>query len=396
MDNNLNIQIQNRLIEELTNSNNELKLINSISKIIQESTKINELVYSIIKILKTYSSYQHCAIYLMDDSEDILIQKGSSMPYTNYKKQSAITLNEDAIDEIARTGIPKIYSQFEFEGNNNYSRITIPMFSKEKKVVGVLDFLYPQVGYFRKNHLETLTTIGSIAATKIIELKDFEQIRKYQIQLEEFVHVVSHDLKSPLRSINALITWIKEDNKSTLNEVTLKNIELIDNVLIKMEDLIGSTLNYSKLDYDETKKEKVNLNEVLAELKKIIFIPKNFTVTVADNLPIFYGNKTKVSQIFQNLICNAIKYNDKPLGKLEIDFEEIQTHYQFSFKDNGIGINEKYFSKIFEIFQSLSVNKKSSGVGLSIVKKIVTYFEGEIWVESEEGIGSTFFFTLKK
>jgi len=103
-----------------------------------------------------------------------------------------------------------------------------------------------------------------------------------------------------------------------------------------------------------------------------------------------------LQQLFQNLISNAIKFNDKENGLVEIDVSEKKSFYQFSIKDNGIGIDEKYHSKIFKIFHSLNDDKKSSGIGLSIVKKIVNLFNGEIWVNSELGVETTFYFTLKK
>ena len=125
-------------------------------------------------------------------------------------------------------------------------------------------------------------------------------------------------------------------------------------------------------------------------------IPEKLTITILSNLPMVKGDKTKFQQLFQNLIGNAIKFNKKENGTVEIDCIEKDSFYQFSVKDNGIGIEKKYHDKIFKIFHSLNKNKESTGIGLSIVKKIVNLYDGEIWLESSLNVGSTFYFTLKK
>ncbi|NNK73456.1 MAG: GHKL domain-containing protein, partial [Flavobacteriaceae bacterium] len=112
--------------------------------------------------------------------------------------------------------------------------------------------------------------------------------------------------------------------------------------------------------------------------------------------PVLHGDRTRFTQLFQNLISNAVKYNDKEKGLISIDVEDKKSHYLFSVQDNGIGIDKRYYEKIFEVFQALEVSKQSTGVGLSIVKKIVDLYHGDIWLESELGEGTTFFFTIKK
>ena len=108
------------------------------------------------------------------------------------------------------------------------------------------------------------------------------------------------------------------------------------------------------------------------------------------------GDKTKLQQLFQNLISNAVKFNDKEKGFIKIDVKEEEQFYKFSIKDNGIGIEEKYHDKVFKIFNALNKSKESTGIGLSIVKKIVELHHGDIWIESVLGEGTTFYFTLKK
>ncbi len=222
------------------------------------------------------------------------------------------------------------------------------------------------------------------------------ELEKSNDELQEYAHIVSHDLKSPLRSINALVSWIKEDNSGKLDAASLQNFELIETTLEKMEQLISGILLYSSIGSESVKKEKTNLNMLLEDVKQILFIPEHISIKILNELPVVYGDKVKLQQLFQNLISNAIKFNDKEKGLIEIDVQEEKSFYQFSIKDNGIGIDKKYHDKIFKIFHSLNKTKESTGIGLSIVKKIVDLFKGEIWIESEPNIGTTFYFTLKK
>lgn len=240
-------------------------------------------------------------------------------------------------------------------------------------------------------HLD-ITDLKNLEIQKEKLLKDLERSNE---ELQEYAHIVSHDLKSPLRSINALISWLKEDNIDKLDEASLKNIGLIEITLEKMEKLISDVLKYSSIG-SEIEKQYFDLNEVIAELDQTILIPDHFSINVIKPLPTILGDKTKLGQVFQNLVGNAIRYNDKEKGIIEIDYKDIKTHYEFSIKDNGIGINEKYHNKIFETFHSLHKSKDSTGIGLSIVKKIVSLHRGKVWVKSTEGIGTTFYFTLKK
>jgi len=222
------------------------------------------------------------------------------------------------------------------------------------------------------------------------------ELEKRNNELHEYAHIVSHDLKAPLRSIDALVSWIKSDNKGKLDEVTVQNFELIEETLETMESLIFNVLEYSSAGVAIETINEVDLNLILEDLRKIILIPENISVIILKKLPIVKGDITKFKQIFQNLVSNAVKFSDKEKGIIEVDFNEEGSFYLFSVKDNGIGIDEKHHDKIFKIFQSLNRSKESTGIGLSIVKKVVELYEGDIWLESEEGKGTTFYFTIKK
>lgn len=241
-------------------------------------------------------------------------------------------------------------------------------------------------------HLD-ITKIKELELQKINMLNDLEQSNH---KLEQYAHVVSHDLKAPLRSINALANWIKQDNLEKFDTSSLQNFDLLDNTLEKMESLISGVLNYSKISSKTKINNTVDLDLLLQEILKTLILPENIKLKVINKLPIVNGDKIKFQQLFENLIDNAIKYNDKENGIIEIDCKNQNSFYQFSIKDNGIGIPKKYFNRIFNLFQSLKIEKQSTGIGLSIVKNIVQLYGGEIWLESEPNKFSIFYFTIKK
>jgi len=238
-----------------------------------------------------------------------------------------------------------------------------------------------------------ITDLKTLQLQKENLLKELE---KSNDGLQEYAHIVSHDLKSPLRSIDALINWIREDNKDKFDAVTLENFSLIETTLEKMELLISDVLTYSSLGAENLEEEIVDLHELVSDLKTILYVPSHISINIKGKLPKIKGDKIKLQQVFQNLISNAIKFIDKEKGLINISSKKLKKHYQFSIEDNGIGIDEKFHEKIFKIFHSLKKSKDSTGIGLSIVKKIVNNHSGKIWLESELEKGTTFHFTLKK
>ncbi|MBC2844234.1 PAS domain-containing sensor histidine kinase [Winogradskyella flava] len=247
--------------------------------------------------------------------------------------------------------------------------------------------------------------IGSIGIhLDITDLKSLEyqkekllqKLEKSNDELQEYAHIVSHDLKSPLRSIDALVSWLREDNKEKLDAASLQNLDLIQTTLEKMEQLISDVLNYSSVSADNSENAEVDIESLVADLLKILYIPEHINVTIHNVLPKVMGDQIKLQQVFQNLISNAVKFNDKDNGLIEIDVADEGKYYRFSIKDNGIGIEPQFHDKVFKIFHSLKKSKDSSGIGLSIVKKIVNLHQGKIWLESELGSGTIFYFTLKK
>ena len=277
-------------------------------------------------------------------------------------------------------------------------------------IIGVIDAEHKEKNYFKKEHVTALESTAVIVALqfksalnlrerKEAETKNVELLRKLEKsnqELQEYAHIVSHDLKSPLRSITALISWIKTDNINVFDGKSLQNFQDLDLTLETMDNLITDVLKYASLDANVSNDEYVKLDPLIRNLINVLYIPKNISINILNKLPSIKGDKTKFQQLFQNLIGNAIKFSNKKEGFINIDVEDFHSFYKFSIKDNGIGIEKRHFERIFKIFQSLEKSKDSSGIGLSIVKKIVDIYKGEVWLESEIDKGTIFYFTLKK
>lgn len=223
-----------------------------------------------------------------------------------------------------------------------------------------------------------------------------KNLGKSNQELNDYAHIVSHDLKSPLRSMNALVVWLKEDYADVLDEGAQHSLDMLLKKVEKMDHLINGILEYSRIDKVDQQKQSIDLNAIMDDLIDVIYIPEHISISIVSKLPIIQGDTFRLQQVFQNLLNNAVKYNDKEKGLITVSCQEKEHFWEFAIADNGPGIAKSYHHKIFQIFQTLDTKKEATGIGLSIVKKIVELYEGEIWVESEEKQGTTFYFTLKK
>lgn len=217
-------------------------------------------------------------------------------------------------------------------------------------------------------------------------------------QLEEFTHVVSHDLKEPLRTMAAFSQYLLEDYAEKLDDDARDYLQRINRSSLRMRNLIDDLLRLSSIGTRQETLEKVYLSEVFEQIKEDMKSRlENVSLQLPKTMPIIIANRTRMVELFGNLISNAIKYNDKPEKRIEIGWTQQGEFYKFYVRDNGIGIEEQYLEKVFELFERLNPrgdDYESTGAGLAICKRIVEEYGGKIWVESKVGEGSTFYFTL--
>ena len=225
-----------------------------------------------------------------------------------------------------------------------------------------------------------------------------EEVESVNQELKDFAYIVSHDLKAPLRGISTLAEWISTDYADKLDEDGKEQMDLLMARTERMHNLIDGILQYSRVGRIHEEQVSVNLNELVPEVIEMLKPPENIKIEIENELPTVLCEQTRIMQVFQNLLSNAVKYMDKPRGQIKVGCVTDNGYWKFSVSDNGPGIEEKDFEKIFQIFQTLVPRDEfeSTGIGLTLIKKIVESYDGKIWVESKPGKGSTFFFTLPR
>ena len=416
------IKYQVVLVEDITSDREKtliLDMVNNITKSILGITDVYQIAWEIVNNIAEYLDSKDCIIYLVDHKQNTMEQiavYGEKLDDNNkIKNRLTVKIGDGIVGTVAKTAKSEIVNdtskdkRYIVDDQVRLSEITVPILS-QGKLIGVIDSEHKDKNYFTQEHVKTLESIASLVGIKLqtalnirerekAEAKNTQLLQELEIsnnELQEYAHVVSHDLKTPLRSIDALVSWIKTDNKDNFDTITLQNLELIEITLETMEQLISNVLEYSSAGFNTEKISEIDLDLILEDVKKILYIPKNTTINILKKLPILKGEKTKFQQLFLNLISNAIKFGNNENNIIEIDVIEKEKFYQFSINDNGIGIDKKFHDRIFKVFHFLNKSDKSTGIGLSIVKKIVNLYHGDIWIESELGKGTIFYFTIKK
>ncbi len=242
--------------------------------------------------------------------------------------------------------------------------------------------------------------------TRLLDLNQSLQQKALELvginkDLEQFAYVASHDLQEPLRMITSFITQLEKRYGHLLDEKGKKYIHFVVDGARRMRHIILDLLEYSKIGRIEELKESIDLNEIVDEIKILYArkIEEQEALIYTHNLPVLQSYKSPLRQVFQNIISNSLKYcKPKVPCIIEIFAEDKITYWEFSIKDNGIGINEEYYEKIFIIFQRLHTKDAytGTGMGLAVTKKIIENLNGKIWVVSVEDEGSVFYFTLPK
>ncbi len=281
-------------------------------------------------------------------------------------------------NQTQQTMVTPVYDE---EGQENYALFTIQ---------DVTDATH-QLANFRN--------IKKNLLGKEIELKTvLLEVQRINSELENFAHVVSHDLKAPLRGIKNLADWILEDLEGKITEESKMHLERLKERATHMHAMIDSILHYSRNISGELEIEFVDTKALIKEVIEELCPPSSFHLHIHPDLPKFNTQRTKLKQVFTNLIDNAFKHHDREDGKIEIGVKDTGDMFEFIVKDDGPGIEPTFQKSIFVIFQTISKKSTgdSTGIGLAITKKIVNDNRGTIELESSPGAGALFRFTWPK
>ena len=221
-------------------------------------------------------------------------------------------------------------------------------------------------------------------------------LQQQKKELDNYAQLISHELKTPLRNISDILIWIREELAHPISsENSINSIELLENKVERMELLLIKLEQYKNIRSSSFKKNKINLNTIAKKVIAKLQVPSHIKIEIKNKLPTLFADEIMLEKVFEILIQNALDHIDKEKGLILLACETTEEDYLFSIKDNGIGIKTKYHEKIFEMFQTIDSNN-STGIGLSIVKKIISYYNGEVKVESKTNKETIFYFSLPK
>ena len=411
--------------EEIYNANRELQMLNNTILTLISGSDLDKTLNKILQTALEVIGLEGGTICLInpDNTFNLVVERGVSKEilddFTNNKVKIGdclcgnCAINCQPLILNTKDEVLKYASREAHLGDDIHFHAAFP-FVIDKKSIGVLCvFTRTDTKPSLKNLklLETIVSQTSIFIDNMLLYKEIDhqntnlekivaqrtqQLEYTNSELRDFAQVVSHDLKAPLRAISQLSYWLYKDYADKIDQAGQNQLSLIISRTKRLDDLIDGILQYSKAGKQLIKQQEIDLNALVKRCIKELNLPEHIQIRIDNKLPFYTADETRMVQLFQNLIDNAIKYNDKPKGKIHIGCKTKDGFYEFYISDNGIGIEENYFERIFQIFQRIESRdyQEGTGIGLSLVKRIVQIYGGEVKLTSKVGKGSKFYFTL--
>ena len=339
---------------------------------------------------------------MLENSSRIIIKANSGNEALKFALENEIALILLDVQMPDMDGFEVARLLKENSRTKDISIIFVTALSKDEKFTiqgyeeGAVDYLHKPLDY---NIVLAKVNVFQRLYIQQRELKAInDKLQQTNKQLDEFVYVVSHDLKAPLRGLSSLATFLEEELGPNPKQEAIDIVNMMKSRTARLQGLIDGILHYSRMGNVSGEKETFSTKELVNSIIDLLCPPSNFRFEISDNLPIVTAEQIKLHEVFQNLISNSIKYNTKENAVIRIEHQEYPTYNEFSVIDNGIGIKEEHLEKIFGIFQTLVAKDKveSTGIGLTFVKKIVEQQGGSVIVTSKFGEGSCFKFRWMK
>jgi PAS domain S-box-containing protein len=396
------------------------EILSSVRDAILESTRDEEIFKNIPEMIVPKFA-DMCMIFLVDESSYKLNSLASKSVEQKIALEQFWALNPEKVAEILKlknisSANHKVNdSEMSDLGSTNLTDsdgtkiLSIKSMMGEvltvnKKIWGVISFISESEIYSKKD-LELVKEISwrvSRALEKNILFQSLvdtrSKLQRSNRDLERFAYIASHDLQEPLRMVGSYVQLIERKYKGILDTDGKEFINFAVDGVKRMQQLIADLLNYSQVPTQVTEIEEINLNDVVAKARKSFeseIIQKNAVFSV-ENLPLVMGNSNQLVQIFENLISNSLKFTKDKKPEIKISAETGFQFHTITIKDNGVGFDNRYATKIFEVFKRLHGREKypGSGIGLSIAKKIVESWNGKIWAEADIASGASVHFTV--
>jgi len=391
-----------QLYRELTAQVERLSILFELSRSLTSLLDTNRICRAVFDHVRRVAGCRRCVIRLLDRRTGNLIVKLHAECEGDRYSFTAGGREADAGDRVDVAGV---IAGRKTHLSADRTTAIVPMVSEET-ITGVIEVVTGGEG-FDEVQVRLLESIGSLTAIALEKgnlyeetVEKSDEIEQRNRELDDFTYVVSHDLKEPLISIEGFSRILQMDYSDVIREEGRGYLDSLVGATTRMKGLIDDLLQLSRVSRPSESFRAVDIAALVEEIRadmEFLIRNRKVSLTVIPGAPAVNGNETQLKILFRNLIANAVKFNDKPRPEVEIGFRIHENNsYLFWVKDNGIGIEEEFFSKIFVIFQRLHRREEfeGSGAGLAIVKKIIETHQGKIWVESVKGEGSTFFFIL--
>lgn len=412
-------KMQVSAFEVLTRRTNQLQTASEVSRAASSILELDELLPEVVELIRGHFQYYYVGIFLADErNENLLLRAATgemgsqmlavqhSLPIgnssmvgwcvANNQARIALDVGKDAV-RFVNILLPLTRSE-----------LALPLRSRGR-VIGAMTIQSQLEAAFSESDITALQTMTDQVANAIETARLFDdrinlirELEAKNAELEQFTYTVSHDLKSPLVTIRGFLGYLSDDARK--GDFTRFDMDLsrVVAATVTMQALLNDLLSLSKVGRTVDTTEDVALGEVAAgvlELIHVDYAKKQIQVKLADDLPVVRVNRTRVTEVIQNLLVNALKFSwqqSVPCVEIGVCGTDEDTGYPILFvKDNGVGIDPKFHAQIFGLFNRLNPEVEGTGVGLTLVKRIVEMYGGRIWVHSEGvGTGSTFYFTL--
>jgi signal transduction histidine kinase/putative methionine-R-sulfoxide reductase with GAF domain len=400
-----------RLFSDVQQRVSEFSALAEVSSSISGSLEVDDVLKQMMKALVRILGVSGCRVQLLGKDSRVLEYPLGTFPPLDWlaigkHRQTLLEQGEPVLIKNLAESLPGVVDAHARKLAG--ALLAHPVTSRER-VIGVLYAWWEEARDISRHDQQVVVTIASQAASVIENARMYEesivntrQLEKVNEELESFVFTVSHDLKSPIASIQGFSSILLDEYKQHLDETAQHYLERIQINANQMERLIADLLDLSRIGRVVNPFEEVPALDIINHALTDFAYPleeKKIRLHIQEDMPVIWCDPQRLSQVFTNLIGNAIKFTgNQPQPQIEIGCDDKGSHVLFFVKDNGIGIDEKYHEKIFGLFQGLHNLKGAggTGVGLTIVRRIVDNHGGKVWVESSEGNGATFYFTLPK
>jgi signal transduction histidine kinase len=420
---NLQNELEERqtLIKELERKNIESKTLRESAAIVTATLEKDITIDRILDQLERVIPFDSASVQLLDGNFlEIVSIKGYLRSDNETDNRFEVNEDEPAYpvlrgdkDYVLYDDIQKHFTSFSVPPHNRiHAWIAVPLRVKGK-IIGVIALDGYQAGGFTERHAQLARTYANQVAIALENARLFSDLqaelvaRKELItelesknaELERFTYTVSHDLKSPLFTIRGFLGYLEQDALSGDQERLRSDVQRINDATEKMQNLLNDLLQLSRIGRISNEPQFISFNELAADAISLVqgrINERGITVHVAPELPQVYGDKVRLLEMLQNLMENAAKFmGDQKTPRIEIGQDGDDGGKPILYvRDNGIGIAPEHYERIFGLFNKLDIKGDGTGIGLALVRRIIEVHGGRIWVESEPGKGSTFYFTL--